>query len=77
MNYLLSAVICSVLISTLMRFSKQKTDEPVAVFLMNYIVCSVLAKLYIGDAAVFSFSGVSAFSMVLGFWEAFHFSAVF
>ena len=66
MIYLLLAVICSVLISLLMRLSKQHIKNSIAMFLANYIVCSTLAKIYIGDTAVFSFAKISYFAILLG-----------
>ena len=63
---LILAVIASVLIGTFMRISERHIDEPISMFLANYTVCSILAKLYIGNAGAFLFAEASVFPIILG-----------
>ena len=52
MGYLLLAVISSVLVSVLMRLSTEKVNRDVAMLLVNYVVCTLLASASAGFGAL-------------------------
>lgn len=66
MFYLVLSILCSALISILMRLSESRVTGKVLMLCVNYLVCTVLAALYT-DFGVFS-SGVEGLgrSVVMG-----------
>ncbi len=53
MVYLLLAIASSALIAILMRVSKEKVENNIAMLAMNYLACLVLAGLYAGVSQLF------------------------
>lgn len=49
MLYLILGILCSALISLLMRYGEGKIKNNVAMFIFNYIVCVVLSCLFMND----------------------------
>ena len=49
MLYLILGILCSALISLLMRYGEGKVKNNVAMFIFNYIVCVVLSCLFMND----------------------------
>lgn len=52
MLYLLLAIICSALVSVLMRLSTEKARGNVSMLAVNYLMCLVLAAVYTGGLGV-------------------------
>ena len=53
MLYLLLAILCSALLSVVMRLSKEKVIGNVSMLAMNYVMCFVIAGLYAGVGDLF------------------------
>lgn len=47
------AVVCSALISVLMRLGEEKTDSKLGMLTVNYLMCAVLAAVFTGEAGLF------------------------
>ena len=52
MVYLLLAILCSALISVLMRWSTEKVSGSTGMLAMNYLMCTVLAAVYTGGKGI-------------------------
>ena len=48
MIYLILAILSSVSVSLLMRFSEQKIKNNVSLLLMNYVMCMILGVYFTG-----------------------------
>lgn len=53
MVFLLLAILSSTLISFLMRLSAEKTSGGVSMLVTNYLMCTLLSAVYIGDGGFF------------------------
>ena len=61
MGFLVLAILCSCMISIMMRVSSGKTKQNLSVLAANYLVCSLLGAIYGGfDIAQFQLPGFSA-----------------
>ncbi len=54
------------MISILMRISEKKINSTLAMFLTNYLVCTILSMVYVKDVPIFSFQKGSGFAIGLG-----------
>lgn len=54
MIYLVLAIACSALISVCMRVSEKYVHHTMAMFTVNYAVCLVMARLYMGEIHLFA-----------------------
>lgn len=66
MIYLILSIVTSSMISILMRISEKKIKSTLAMFVTNYLVCTVLSVVYIKDVPVFSLQKGSGFAIGLG-----------
>ena len=55
MLMLLLAIACSVIISVIMRVSEQYIRHRMAMFAVNYAVCLLLSRLFVGSVPLFDF----------------------
>ena len=55
MLMLLLAIACSVIISVIMRVSEQYIRHQMAMFAVNYAVCLLLSRLFVGSVPLFDF----------------------
>ncbi len=67
MLYLLLSIICSTLMSVLMRFFEDRIHERMVMFIANYVVCIALARFYMGAGPVFPAGGGLGFTLLCGF----------
>lgn len=51
---LILSILCSTLISVLMRYGENKTQNKVGMFIANYAVCAVLSRFFMGQKPFFS-----------------------
>lgn len=51
---LILSILCSTLISVLMRYGENKTQNKVGMFIANYAVCAVLSRIFMGQKPFFS-----------------------
>lgn len=63
---LILAIVTSSLISLFMRVSEKQVNNTLAMFVSNYLICTILSKVYIRDVSVFAVSDGSAFAIGLG-----------
>lgn len=72
MIYLLLAILSSALISVLMRLSNSRVNSSMAMFAVNYALCAVLSRAFMGSSSLFTAQpgmgmalGLGAFSGVM------------
>jgi len=75
MLYIILAVLSSASISLILRFGESKIKNNFAMFLSNYIVCAIMAKIYMGKFN-FTQNGIS-FAIGLGFFSGFFYLGSF
>lgn len=63
---LIMAIVTSSLISILMRVSEKQVKNTLAMFFSNYLICTILSKVYIRDVSVFSIQQGSSLAIGLG-----------
>lgn len=66
MVYLLLAILCSTLISVLMRFSEKYSHNRVSLLAVNYVMCGGLACAYTGSIQLFPADGQLPAALGLG-----------
>lgn len=66
MIYLLLAVLCSALISVIMRISEKYVKSKLGMLAMNYVMCGVLAALYTGPSLGMPMGEGAGMVLVLG-----------
>lgn len=54
MIYLGLAIISSALVSTVMRFGEGKIKNNMGMFVTNYLVCTILSRIYMGHQSIFT-----------------------
>jgi len=75
MLYTILAVLSSASISLILRFGEAKIKNNFAMFFSNYIVCAIMAKIYMGNFD-FTRDGIS-FAIGLGFFSGFFYLGSF
>jgi len=65
MLYLILAILSSMLVSVVMRLSQQKCQSRLAVLAMNYVMCSLMALLFMNQSLIPQGEG-SGFALGLG-----------
>lgn len=77
MLYLILAILCSALISVVMRLSDQKVKANISMLAVNYLVCLLLAGVHTGFPVLFSPSDGLPASLGMGCINGFLFLAGF
>ncbi|MBQ1888062.1 MAG: EamA family transporter [Firmicutes bacterium] len=67
MIYLILSILCSTLMSVLMRWFEDRISERMVMFITNYFVCIGLARWYMGAQPLFPDSGSLGFTLLCGF----------
>ena len=69
MTYLLFSIVSSTLISVFMRNSEKYIKNNIAMFLVNYAVCSCLAKAFMGNQRLFAGETGIGFAILIGLFS--------
>ncbi|MCR5272552.1 MAG: EamA family transporter [Lachnospiraceae bacterium] len=66
MIYLLLAIVCSTMVSVIMRLSKKYVKNNMFMFFSNYVICTLMAGLFMGKTPIFESGEGMIFAVVLG-----------
>ena len=66
MIYLILAIVSSALTSIVMRFGEKYVHNKMGMFMVNYGVCFLLAKIFMGDSKIFTTQPGIWFAVILG-----------
>ena len=66
MIYLILAIVSSALTSIVMRFGEKYVQNNMGMFMVNYGVCFLLAKIFMGDSRIFTTQPGIWFAVILG-----------
>ena len=66
MFYLILALLCSVMITVLMRLSERYRKNPTSMLAMNYLMCSLLAIIFSGQLTLFPKADGLPVTLLLG-----------
>lgn len=66
MGYLILGILCSAMIAVLMRFSEKKIKNKMIMFTVNYAVCIVMARCFMGQIQLFTTEAGVSTAIVAG-----------